>query len=319
MSDWEPSATLDMLRNRARMLHGIRAFFALRGVMEVSPPLLSGAAVTDPQIESIHARVCGETRYLHTSPEFAMKRLLAAGSGDIYYLGPVFRDGERGRRHATEFTMLEWYRLGFDLEALMTEVETLLLTLAYPHRSLQPAMRLSYREAFLRYAGIDPFAADDKALAAVARERGLDVAGEMGRDDWLDLLISTVVAPQFPTDRLTLVFDYPASQAALARVADGPYGAVARRFEAYLGELELVNGFHELAVAEEQRARFEADLARRQARGQAAVPMDDHLLAALAAGLPDCAGVSVGIDRLLMAVCGEADISAVQCFCEARA
>lgn len=319
MSDWAPSASLDMLRNRARMLHGIRAFFDVRGVMEVSPPLLSAAAVTDPQIESVQARVCGETRYLHTSPEFAMKRLLAAGSGDIYYLGPVFRDGERGRRHATEFTMLEWYRPGFDLEALMTEVETLLLPLAYPHRPLQPAMRLSYREAFLRYAGIDPFAASDEALAAVARERGLDVAGEMGRDDWLDLLISTAVAPQLPVDRLTFVHDYPASQAALARVVDGPCGAVARRFEAYLGELELANGFHELAVAGEQRARFEADLARRQARGQAAVPVDEQLLAALAAGLPDCAGVSVGIDRLLMAVCGVADISAVQCFCEARA
>ncbi len=319
MTDWQPSAALDMLRNRARMLHGIRAFFDLRGVIEVNPPLLSAAAVTDPQIESIETRVCGETRYLHTSPEFAMKRLLAAGSGDIYYLGPVFRDGERGRRHATEFTMLEWYRLGFDVESLMNEVETLLLQLAHPHRPLQAATRLSYREAFLRYADIDPLAASDEALAAVGREQGLDVAGQMSRDDWLDLLISTVVAPQFPGDRLTFVYDYPASQAALARVVEGPDGVVARRFEAYLGELELANGFHELAAADEQRARFDADLVRRRERDQAAVPVDERLLAALAAGLPDCAGVSVGIDRLLMALCGVAEISAVQCFDAGRA
>ena len=314
MTNWQPSASLEMLRNRARMLQGIRAFFDLRGVMEVGTPLLSRAAVTDPQIGSVSATVLGETRYLHASPEFAMKRLLAAGSGDIYYLGPVFRDGERGRRHATEFTMAEWYRLGFDVEALMNEVEALLMQLAHPHRRLQPATRLSYREAFLRYAGLDPLAARDEELAIAARDRGLEVTGEMGRDDWLDLLISTVVAPQFPGDRLTFIYDYPASQAALARVIEGPGGNVARRFEAYLGELELANGFHELAAADEQRARFEADLARRRERGQAAVPMDEHLIEALAAGLPDCAGVSVGVDRLLMAVSGVTDISDVQCF-----
>ena len=319
MTDWQPSASLEMLRNRARMLHGIRAFFDVREVMEVSPPLLSAAAVTDPQIASVEASVCGETGYLHTSPEFAMKRLLAAGSGDIYYLGPVFRNHERGRRHATEFTMLEWYRLGFDLEALMNEVETLLLQLAHPHRPLAGSTRLSYREAFLRYADMDPLAASDEDLAAVACEQGLNVTGEMGRDDWLDLLISTVVAPRFPGDRLTFVYDYPASQAALARVVEGPDGVVARRFEAYLGQLELANGFHELAVADEQRARFEADLVRRRERRQPAVPMDERLLAALESGLPDCAGVSVGIDRLLMAVCGVVDISGVQCFDPGRA
>ena len=244
-----------------------------------------------------------------------MKRLLAAGSGDIYYLGPVFRAGEVGRRHGPEFTMLEWYRLGFDLDLLMHEVEALLQAQIAAHRALQPATYLTYREAFLRHAGIDPFGASVEALRACAESAGQSVSGELDRDGWLDLLISFVVAPRFATDRLTFIRDFPASQASLARTrVTADDCAVADRFEVYWGELELANGFHELSDADEQRRRFERDLATRAARGQATLPMDTRLLEALAAGLPDCAGVSVGVDRLLMVMLDLDDIAEVLSF-----
>lgn len=299
---WYPSAAPAMLRRRADLLWSIRDFFRARGVLEVETPCLSRAGATDPAIESLTVTLPEATLWLHTSPEFPMKRLLAAGSGDIYQIARVFRAGEAGRFHNPEFTLLEWYRIGFDHHRLMTEVDALVRGLAGDRLS-RPTAWLSYRQAMVDHAGIDPLDADVGALADRARALGLDVRGELERDGWLDLIMSMVVAPALPADGLTFIHDYPASQAALARICpESP--AVAERFELYWGGVELANGFHELGDAVEQGARFEADNLRRRSAGQAAVAVDHHLLAALAEGLPDCAGVALGVDRLLMCLSG---------------
>ncbi len=310
--DWHPGASPDLLRARAAMLAGIRAFFAGRGVLEVETPLLSRAAATDPALESLVAGTDAGYRYLHTSPEFPMKRLLAAGSGDIYQIARAFRAGEAGRYHNPEFSLLEWYRLGFDEHRLMDEVEALVRTLAAANDP-GPAERLDYAEAFRRHAGLDPFAATVAELSANAADHGIAFSGELDRDGWLDLLMSQVVAPAFPAGRLIFIHGYPASQAALARLRPGD-PPTAARFELHWGSLELANGFHELSDADEQAARFARDLAIRQARGLPEVPVDRHLLAALQAGLPDCAGVALGLDRLLMCLTGASHIDQVLAF-----
>ena len=294
-----------MLHARAQMLAGVRGFFAERGVLEVETPMLSQAAATDPALESL--RVDAEARYLHTSPEFPMKRLLAAGSGDIYQIARVFRAGEAGRFHNPEFTLLEWYRLDFDEHLLMVEVEALVRELA-GDADPGAAERLDYGEAFRRHSGLDPHAATLPQLSRCAEHHGIGFSGELDRDGWLDLLMSQVVAPAFPPGRLTFIHGYPASQAALARLRPGT-PPLAARFELHWGPLELANGFHELSDAAEQASRFERDLALRERRGLAGVPVDDRLLAALQSGLPDCAGVALGLDRLLMCLtsCGHID------------
>lgn len=304
---WRPTAPLAALRSRAALTARVREFFAARGVLEVDTPILSAAGATDPQIDSLATRVRGIAApfFLSTSPEFPMKRLLAAGSGDIYQLCKVFRDGERGRWHNPEFTLLEWYRLGFDDAALMTEVEALLRALLAPLRSLQPAERLTYAEAMRRHAGLDPHRCSDLELARAAERLGAASVDDLDRDARLDLVMGIAVGPQLGRDRPCFVCDYPASQASLARLKPGP-PAVAARFELYLDGIELANGFHELADPAEQRRRFMHDLEVRRARGQAEPPLDEHLLAALAAGLPECAGVALGFDRLV-AVALEAD------------
>ena len=281
------------------MLAAAREFFAVRGVLEVETPVLSSAAVSDPQIESLATQVAGMAAraYLCTSPEYAMKRLLAAGSGDIYQICKVFRDGERGRWHNPEFTLIEWYRLGFDDAALMTEVEALIGCLLAPQR-LEAAERLTYSAALQRHAGVDAHAASDSDLAESARRHGIVCQAELDRDAKLDLLMGLVVGPRLGLERPCFICDYPASQAALARLKPG-LTPVAARFELYFRGVELANGFHELVNAGEQRARFGQDLALRRARGQAESPVDEHLLAALAAGMPDCAGVALGFDRLV--------------------
>jgi elongation factor P--(R)-beta-lysine ligase len=301
-----------VLRARAAMLAGARAFFAARHVLEVETPMLSPAGATDPALESLEVSTCAPPRFLHTSPEFPMKRLLAAGSGDIYQIARVFRAGEAGRYHNPEFTLLEWYRAGFDAHRLMDEVEALVRTLA---GAADPgaAERVSYAEAFRRHAGLDPMRAGEAELADCAINHGIDLTGTLDRDGWLDLLMSQVVAPAFPAGRLTFVHGYPASQAALARLRPGD-PAVAERFELYWGSLELANGFHELADAREQARRFERDLASRKSRGLAPMPVDTRLLAALEAGLPDCAGVALGVDRLLMCLTGCTHIREVLAF-----
>lgn len=319
---WRPRTTLEALRERAHLYTSIRRFFAEREVLEVDTPTLSRAAVTDPNIESFatHYRGPGTAAavplFLNTSPEFAMKRLLAGGAGPIYQIAHVFRQGERGRRHHPEFSMLEWYRPGSDHVRLMDEVEELMTAVLPPLRGRRPALRLSYREAMLRYAHVDCDQAPVSDLAVCAQRHGIATStavAEAGRDVWLELLMSQVVEPQLPSDRLVFVQDFPPSQAALARIRPGE-PPVAERFEVYLDGMELANGFHELADPHEQRRRFEADLERRAGQGQGVVPMDEQFLEALAAGLPDCAGVAVGLDRILMLRIGTTHIDEVLAF-----
>lgn len=323
--EWRPSADGAMLRRRARLLAAIRSFFAERGVLEVETPMLSAAAATEVHLASLSSELDlpeGRGRgYWHTSPEFPMKRLLAAGSGPIYTIGRVFRDGEAGRAHNPEFTMVEWYRPGFDEHALMDELEALLGGTA--ERELPAAERLTYAAAFRRYAGLDPFAAGPPDFAAALADRGVEMAGPVDRngpelDFWRDLTLSHVVGPELGRDRPCFVHDFPASQASLTRCKTGE-PEVAARFELYWNGLEIANGGRELDDPAEQRRRFAADMAERSRRGLPQPPLDEHLLAALEAGLPDCAGVALGLDRLLMALTGSADIREVLAFPVARA
>jgi elongation factor P--(R)-beta-lysine ligase len=287
------------------MLKTARAFFEHRGVLEVETPILSAAAVSDPQIESLATQIAGLAgrRYLCPSPEYAMKRLLAAGSGDIYQICKVFRDAERGRWHNPEFTMIEWYRVGFNDTALMNEVEALIGALLAPARGLGAAERLSYSEALQRHAGVDAFNSTDDELLDAARRHGIHCDAQLDRDAKLDLLMGLIVGPRLGRGNPCFVCDYPATQAALARMKPG-LPQVAARFELYLDGLELANGFHELAQPEEQRARFMKDLLLRAARAQVQPPLDENLLAALKSGLPDCAGVALGFDRLVAIALG---------------
>lgn len=305
---------LSALQLRARLNAAIRGFFAARGVLEVETPMLSVAGNTEPNIDSFQTRFSGHVdagpalRWLRTSSEYPLKRLLAAGIGDCYELGRVFRNGEAGGRHNPEFTMLEWYRVGWDHRQLIEEtVELVRTALALVERSATLQV-LSYRDLFLQGLELDPFTAPLEALQQPLRDIRIDADG-LGRDDWLDLLMTHCLQPGFPADRLTVVHDWPASQCALARIRDGD-PPVAERFELYLGGYELANGYHELNDAAEQRRRFLRDHALRQARGAVLPPLDEHLLQALPA-LPDCAGVAVGVDRLLMAMRGTAQIGEV--------
>ena len=322
MPNWRPSAALETLRLRATLLTQIRAFFAARAVLEVETPVLSRAAGTELHLHSFTTQYCGPSAppdgrlYLHTSPEYSMKRLLAAGSGSIYQISKVFRDGEAGRRHNPEFTLLEWYRTGFDYLRLMDEVEALVVSVLQERLSLRETQRLSYRDAFLRYAGTDPHTAATAALAECARRHGITAPADMEnaeRTPWLDLLMTHVIEAQLGRDCLCFVYDYPADQASLARIRPGA-PAVAERFELYVQGVELANGFRELADSAEQRRRFEQDNLARKARGLPLLPIDEHLLAALAHGLPNCAGVALGFDRLMMLAAGASAIQDVIAF-----
>ncbi|HET9864571.1 MAG TPA: EF-P lysine aminoacylase EpmA [Steroidobacteraceae bacterium] len=318
--DWRPGASLTALRRRAEALHATREFFRARGVLEVETPILVNAPVSDVNIGSIAADDPGQRaarRYLHTSPEYAMKRLLAAGSGDIFQVCHVFRDAERGRRHNPEFTMVEWYRLGFSLEQLMREVADLVRVLLGRDWPLE---FVSYREAVRRHAGFDPLDADDATLRAAAETLGFDArrAAAAGRDELLDLIVGAQVGPALGEAGLTFVHRYPASQAALARL-DAADARLALRFELYHRGAELANGYHELADAAEQRRRFASDQQARAARGLPPVAIDARLLAALESGLPDCAGVALGFDRVLMLALDASSIDEVLAFPSERA
>lgn len=315
--DWRPAATLAALRARAELYALIRRFFAAAGALEVETPIASHAGLTDPALESWRTAWTGPTGveplWLHTSPEFPMKRLLAAGSGPIYQICKVFRDGERGRRHHPEFTLLEWYRPGWDGERLIAEVADLVRqALGQPER---PVEIFSYRQLFRDRLAIDPLHATLAELAACARDQ--EIAGvehlRLDPDGWLDLLLTHCLETGLGRGRLTFIRDYPPSQAALARLRPGPE-PVAERFELYLEGVELANGFAELTDAAEQRRRFEQDQARRGELGLAVPPLDEAFLGALAAGMPEAAGVALGLDRLLMAITGASHIDQVLAF-----
>ena len=322
--DWQPSATFEVMRQRAELMVRVRRHFAENGALEVETPLLASATIPDPNIPSFSTAVAspGESRpyhscrYLSTSPEFAMKRLLAAGSGPIYQICKAFRQGEQGRLHNPEFTLLEWYRPGFDHHQLMDEVAALAISLTEDYRVFETEERLTYGDCFQRYLDIDPFAADGSRLKACAEKQGLGVntgLADSGRDGWLDLLMSHCIQPHLGQNRLCFVYDYPASQAALAKIRPG-LPSVAERFELFIDGVELANGFHELQDAAEQRARFEEELRRRQDGGLEEVAIDEYFLAALEAGLPECAGVAMGLDRLLLVLTGASRLDDVMSF-----
>ncbi len=298
---WRPSADRHRLAARAALFAQIRAFFADRQVLEVDTPLLCSAGVTDPAIEPLMVErgvSLDQPRFLQSSPEYAMKRLLAAGSGPIYQLGKAFRDGEAGRRHNPEFTLLEWYRPGFDYHQLMAEVAELVGECL----SLTDWRACSYQALFQTQLGIDPLTATLDVLRFEAQSR-LDPAFDSdNRDLWLDLLMSHLIEPTL--EGLCFVYDYPASQAALSQV----HGSVARRFEMYVDGMELANGYQELTDGDVLRERFEADNRLRVQRGQTERPLDERMLAAHAAGLPACSGVALGVDRLLAVQQGAQDI-----------
>jgi lysyl-tRNA synthetase class 2 len=304
---WQPGIDIDRLRLRARVLENIRHFFSVRDVLEVETPVLSAAATTDPAIESFITRYEGPgvsrpvTLYLQTSPEFFMKRLLSAGSGAIYQLGRVFRNAEFGRSHNPEFLMLEWYRPGFSLAGLMEEVAELVTCLLAIGGKQVQRLDFSYLQVFEKFAGIDPHAADGQALLETVNRHGINAPldAQDEKDVILDFMMTHIIEPALPTDRLVFIRDFPASQASLARIEPGQPD-LAKRFEVYLGGRELANGFEELQDAEEQRQRFDNDARTRRERGQLPVPIDKHLLSALEHGLPSCSGVALGIERLLM-------------------
>jgi lysyl-tRNA synthetase class 2 len=304
------------------MLAKIRRFFSERDVLEVETPLLCHAAVTDPNLHAFTSEFRlpglpqGITLYLQTSPEFAMKRLLAADSGSIFQICKAFRNEEAGRYHNPEFTLLEWYRPGFGLDDLIAETDALLASLFAGRRELEACERISYRALFARHTGLDPISASFTEFAACAERQGLPEAAALCCDDrssWLDLLFSHLIQPQLGRGRVSFVQDYPACLPSLARAKPGE-PEVVERVEVFLGGLELGNGYHELADAAEQAQRFDADLAYRRAAGLPLPPQDRRLLAALAAGLPDCSGIALGLDRLLMLLRGVESIDGVLAF-----
>ena len=308
MAAWQPKAQLAALRARAEMLERIRTFFKEREVLEVETPLLGRHAVTDVHIESFPVSVDGTGGatdwFLQTSPEYHMKRLLARDGEAIFQITRSFRRGERGASHNPEFTILEWYRPGFDHHQLMDEVDELLravLTIQLAPESL----RTPWHELFAQHTGLAPFVATPEQLAACALDHNKPAPKGCSREELLQWLFTQLIEPQFPPNTLQFVHAFPEHESALARLVEAPHpelGSVrtAARFEAYIGAVELANGFWELTDPQEQRARFCEDQARRAERGLAVPAIDEAFLAALESGLPDCAGVALGLDRLLM-------------------
>ncbi|MEQ5766917.1 EF-P lysine aminoacylase EpmA [Halomonas sp. H33-56] len=318
MTDWQPTASLDTLRRRAVLMQRVRGFFVERGVLEVETPCLGHGGSTDVHLASLSCQAVtsagSETLWLQTSPEFHMKRLLAVGSGPIFQIARSFRDGEVGRRHNIEFSMLEWYRPGWSLDALIEETQALIREVLPFNPG--PTQKRRYRELFGEVLDIDPFDLDLASLRRLAGERGgLDMA-EAPRDECLDLLMSLVIEPELGRDGIDVVLDYPASQAALARRHQDPRdGAwVASRFEVYLNGLELANGYDELTDVDEQRARFADDNRARREAGLAEVDVDERLLAALDAGMPEGSGVALGLDRLIQLALGKSRLEEVITF-----
>jgi lysyl-tRNA synthetase class 2 len=319
--DWRPGASLVTLRRRAALLDAARGFFRERGVLEVETPIALRHAVTDVQIESLRVDAGPDARWLHTSPEYPMKRLLAAGSGDIFQLCRVFRAGESGRLHNPEFTLVEWYRLGLTLPGIMEETAALAAALlSAGGREAGPPATLSYADAFRQELECDPLAATLEQLAMLAARHGLAASScaSATRDELLDFLLATRVGPALGRGRLTCLHHFPASQAALAQL-DAADPRTALRFELFVDGVELANGYVELASPTEQRQRFMQDVAERRRRGLAEHELDERLIAALDSGLPPCAGVAMGFDRVAMLALGAARIEDVMAFAWHRA
>lgn len=311
-ASWQPSATIATLQQRAAILKTLRDFFSSRRVLEVETPLLDSSSVTDPYIQSIPAFVSQERHYLQTSPEYAMKRLLAAGSGPIFQICKAFRQEEFGQHHRPEFTLLEWYRPGFTHHDLMNEVDDILQLIL----KTEPALRKTYADAFKIYLNIDIHQASLTDLAACAQQHDIFVNNVIhDKDTWLQLLMSHHIENKIGQDRPFFIYDFPPSQAALARIESHPdRPPTAARFEVYYKNIELANGFHELQDAEEQLQRFEKNNLTRNALGLETMAIDYNLIAALTHGLPDCAGVALGLDRLVMLATGKTTIADVLSF-----
>ena len=325
--DWKPSASMMALRERAGLLKAVRHYFDSNGVMEVETPMLSSAATVDVYINSFSTEykpIGGDslkTLYLHTSPEFPMKRLLAAGSGDIYSLGRVFRNGEAGGRHNPEFTMLEWYRVGMDQQRLMDDVSALLSSIC----NFSEVRRCSYGEIFQEKLNVNPYTIPDEELDQLVQQRIDPGLTGLDRNDCLDLLFSKFIEPELGAQKDSklegvFIYDYPASMSALARLSTNAKGEkVSSRFELFINGTELANGYHELLDGEEQQKRFESEQDKRSERGFDRYPYDQRMVNSLKHGMPDCAGVALGIDRLLMLVLGADTIAEVIAFDFSRA
>ncbi len=312
---WQPTASVKNLLTRAKLLTEIRRFFTDRGLLEVETPVLSEFGVTDVHLATFSTEFISpfgeqsKTLWLSTSPEYHMKRLLAAGSGPIFQIGKVFRNEEAGNRHNPEFTMLEWYRPHFDMYRLINEVDDLLQQIL----ECPPAESMSYQFAFQQYVGLDPLSADLSELVEKAEKHQLIGAENESRDTLLQFLFSTVVEPQIGQEAPVVVYHFPASQAALAQISSEDL-RVAERFEFYYKGLELANGFHELSDAREQLRRFQQDNLQREKMGLPVCVIDTRLLAALQAGIPNCSGVALGVDRVLMIAMGTESIKEVISF-----
>lgn len=308
--DWQPNTTQKTREKRAELLQQVRAFFQQRKVLEVETPILSRAGNTDPYIDSFNVINSSEIHYLHTSPEYAMKRLLADGSGDIYQICKVFRHAEKGRNHNPEFTMLEWYRVGFSYQQLMQEVETLLTGLI-PNLQLV-ASKFSYQQVFLENLGFNPHTVENDAIKNLVKKTIPSLETDnLSRQAMLDALLTHTIEPTFAKDCLTFIYDYPASQSALATIRDEDNTQVAERFEVYLGTMELGNGYQEETNFEQNTRILHNENKQRDALGLKQVNIDNSFLHAIEAGMPDSSGVAIGLDRVLMCIIGEKSIQKV--------
>lgn len=316
---WQSSADKEILLKRALMLKSIRAFFDARDVLEVETPLLSHYSTTDPHLDSLVSHFRGQDCYLNTSPEYAMKRLLAQWRLPVYQVCKAFRDDELGANHNPEFSMLEWYRPGYDMQQLMAEVAELVTLLSGEAGTDMTFEYLSYQQAFQRSTGFDPHQVESAECYQFAVENNVEIPQGLnatdGVNDWLDWLLTQVVLPALRKDSFTFLYDYPAAQCALARIeSSSEQPAVAKRFELFFGEVELANGFFELTDAGEQRQRFQQENDYRRRLGKSTGVVDEHLITALEHGLPECSGVALGLDRLLMVLTGSQSIDQVLSF-----
>ena len=321
--DWRSSSSIDALKLRAQVYQFIRHFFTQREVLEVETPMLSEAGNTDPNIESFNLQFSGTNnagkpkRWLRTSPEFALKRLLSSGIGDCYELGRVFRNGEFGGKHNPEFTMLEWYRVGWNHQQLIEECLVLVQGVFNLQNRKLSVCRYTYQELYLAYVGLDPHLCSDADLIAMIKQKIKINLDGLNRDDYLNIVMTHFIEPQLPDTQLTVVYDFPASQCALAKIRHD-VTPVAERFELYLGSFELANGYHELTDSVEQSRRFSQDIITRKLRRDVLPDQDERLLQAMN-DMPECAGVAMGIDRLMMAFLDQKEISAVIAFDFSRA